>query len=515
MKILIVDDEPFFIDELKLIIDQFTKEAGIDAVEVTIVYSAEEALEIIPKVMPDCVFTDIKMNSMNGIDLAKKIFCQWPSIKIIIISGYPSFEYAKEAMRANVCDFLTKPVYDEEVNSILSNLVKDNRMKVYERIEEELTHSVKNPKIELDSEIVKMLDTAYQFFFPIHVKSFEGAYSVDFPFPRPSEQTLITRINNMLDKRENVWVLNDSNQGNTVIIISLNKTGNKKISSIVEETFNYFMKNVNITLVYGKTHNSIESLLDSLPVIRNCLYANLKIGKSIIINASQPFIEDNSNKGILSDSSYQKLHVYIQNQKWDYLKNEIMNLFSLWEREDYTCITIEQNLKKIVRVFEDHNVLIPITMYSIEKRLEEMVYISDSYKELQEAFWQLLTDNFYDEIKDVNKDTQQIFNLIKKYLINNIHEPITLTYLTDRFNISKTQLCALFRKEMDQSFVEHLTLLRMEKAKELMSENPDLLLKDVAQMVGYTDHYYFSRSFKHNVGVSPSVYKERRNVQGG
>ena len=59
--------------------------------------------------------------------------------------------------------------------------------------------------------------------------------------------------------------------------------------------------------------------------------------------------------------------------------------------------------------------------------------------------------------------------------------------------------------------MEYLTKLRIEKAKELMYSSPQLMLKDISEMVGYTDQLYFSRIFKLIIGMTPSEYKKTAN----
>jgi two-component system, response regulator YesN len=464
--------------------------------------------------MPDCVFTDIKMTSMNGVELSKKVQSQWPTIKVVIVSGYPSFEYAKEALKANVVDFLTKPVFDEDVEEILTKILEEKAIQEHEKVEKQLNYVIRNRNTNLKSEIVHFLNQRYCYFISLYIKSFEGGYPFDFPFPRPSEPLVEKGIKNLIDNNEDVWVLNDSIQGDMIIIIGLNKLNKKKMESIAFETFDYFNKSTMVSLAYSKEYRLLEELINILPSIRNRLYENLRIGKPQIIDASKDDIMKSSNNLVFTEFLKNKLKILILSQKWNQLKNEMNNLFFTWKKEDFTCVVIEQNLKKIVRAVEEQNQIIdPIQTSSIERRLEEIVYMSDTYEELQEAFWQLLTDYLYsNETNPVVKDSELIFSDIKRYLNNNLQEPITLTTLTNMFNISKTQLCNLFRQKVNQSFVEYLTSLRITKAKTLILQSPDLLLKEIAQMVGYTDHFYFSKVFKHHVGMSPRDFKERQGT---
>lgn len=83
---------------------------------------------------------------------------------------------------------------------------------------------------------------------------------------------------------------------------------------------------------------------------------------------------------------------------------------------------------------------------------------------------------------------------------------ITLPDLCRKFGISQTYMSRLFRKYTGNSFNQHLTERRVNRAKELFRENPDYFIKDVASMVGYEDQFYFSRIFKTYTLKSPSEY---------
>ncbi|UPG62619.1 response regulator [Metabacillus endolithicus] len=88
MKILLVDDEPFFIEELKLTIEHFFAKFEVFPYEINYVFSAEDALDIIPKKKPDCIFTDINMPSMNGVQLSKKFNPIGHLLKLSLLAAF-------------------------------------------------------------------------------------------------------------------------------------------------------------------------------------------------------------------------------------------------------------------------------------------------------------------------------------------------------------------------------------------------------------------------------------------
>jgi YesN/AraC family two-component response regulator len=96
--------------------------------------------------------------------------------------------------------------------------------------------------------------------------------------------------------------------------------------------------------------------------------------------------------------------------------------------------------------------------------------------------------------------------MVKAYIKNNMASQLSLQSTARQFTISQTYLSKMFRKYEDKSFNNYLTAIRMEEAKRLMKNEPDLFIKDIASMVGYNDQFYFSRIFRSYTGVCPSDF---------
>ena len=95
----------------------------------------------------------------------------------------------------------------------------------------------------------------------------------------------------------------------------------------------------------------------------------------------------------------------------------------------------------------------------------------------------------------------------KDFIRQNYNREITLDDVSREVNITPYYFSKLFKEETGEGFIEYLTNIRIDKAKELLN-NTNYTMKEICQMVGYTDPNYFSRTFKKNVGVTPTEYKE-------
>ncbi len=80
-------------------------------------------MEIVKKEEPDIILCDINMPKINGLDFSKEVKANWPWIKIAIITGYDYFEYAKEAVKIGVEDYVLKPVSKDDVQEVIQKLV--------------------------------------------------------------------------------------------------------------------------------------------------------------------------------------------------------------------------------------------------------------------------------------------------------------------------------------------------------------------------------------------------------
>lgn len=123
VKMLIVDDEPVICQGLHYTIDW--ADYGVEVVAEA--YDGNEALQVVQEHEIDLVLTDIRMEGMDGLQLAKELKLRHPQIRVIMISGYEEFEYARQAIKLDVTDYLLKPVDIDELVAAVTGIVEDIR----------------------------------------------------------------------------------------------------------------------------------------------------------------------------------------------------------------------------------------------------------------------------------------------------------------------------------------------------------------------------------------------------
>ena len=123
MKILLVDDEMFTIRMLQNLIHW--EQLGLEVMGYA--RDGQEAFHMIMENPPDIVLTDIKMDTMNGLELVKKIQGYSPDIRVLLISAYADFGYVKEAMKRGCSDYILKPIDEAELEQALRRTVEEIR----------------------------------------------------------------------------------------------------------------------------------------------------------------------------------------------------------------------------------------------------------------------------------------------------------------------------------------------------------------------------------------------------
>ena len=106
LKLVIVDDERLVRELISLCVDW--NELGYEIVGSA--KTAEEGLELVEKVQPDVLFTDVRMPGKTGLDLGRTVLEEFPDLKVVVISGYDEFSYVNEGLKMGIFDYILKPI---------------------------------------------------------------------------------------------------------------------------------------------------------------------------------------------------------------------------------------------------------------------------------------------------------------------------------------------------------------------------------------------------------------------
>jgi len=311
-----------------------------------------------------------------------------------------------------------------------------------------------------------------------------------------------------LAQSNNIWVLDGRDEMESICICADDSVTKQELESYVESTS---MKNSLGYTTIVLTSKSF-ALCDSKPIILNLYHVLnnvITVGVSRIVKDDTDLKTFAFGKTKIKSEVLSKINILVLNGRFDELKHEIKRLFDMWEEEKPAQLTLENNLKQILGSIKRHMIYGKKEDESdIDSLLDEALFNSANLGALFGFVWNIVIDLAGETAnRNVRIDTPSFFYSIKDYLMKNLSEHHSLQSVCENFYISQTYLSKLFRKYENISFNEFLTRLRISESKRFMAQNPQMPIKDVAALVGYSDQFYFSRVFKEIVGVPPSEYR--------
>lgn len=488
-QVFIAEDEPAALEHICTIIQN-------KCPNFQVVGTAEEgksALEQLEYLRPDVLITDVKMPVMDGIFLIKRVKEKYPDILSVIISGYQEFDYAQSALHYGVCDYILKPVKPSTLQE--SMYMIQGRLDEYyyglrnRTIREMYLGNISDPVrfrriFSDDGYYIALLRKNS---LPRRFAEFRGVEI----FSIKEEQLMVYGR----DEMEALYIC--------PVKLMVHSSFEKFMMHILEKQKNTAAFH---TLVLKERPVPAEKLPEMIRQLYQTMDYQLVIGKNQIIR-DEDF--DAAEKGghKFDNSSLSRLEFLIKEHNRQDIPDEISRCFAKWSREEYNQLWTEEKVREMFSVFRRADLLDePVAM--CEYFIDEAFYYAENMQKLAEDIRQILCRNILEESRTWKIDTPEFFDKVEKYLKEHLTEPLSPQKICDVFGISQAYLSRLFRKYSTVSFSKRLTILRVEKAQQIMRDKRELYIKDIASRVGYGDQFYFSRIFRSVTGISPTEYME-------
>ena len=514
-KLLVVDDEKMIRMGIKNGIDW--KEVGID--EVFTAASAREALEVIEKEHPQIMLTDISMTEMTGLDLIDRIRNEKKDkeMRILVLTGYDRFDYARQCLRLRVQNFLLKPIDEEELKKSVSEQVE--ALKAIRMQQEMNRRKLRTEGTRKQMEMEQfMRDLVHQRITADSAKSYpeelvnerERAAEVVILIPevyvgKDSEQdfhklTVKSICMDMIDaRRAGITFFDDD--GKIVLIFFVSDTG-KNVAEKVEELTEILKTECDIKprAVVGSQVQGLDSLYvsynDALRLMEQERKGFRKIVRSSSEQDREQIIQDiyrEFKQAVIADiaDGERVMHVYEKFER----AVQTYNLSALQVQR--WCVELAAG------IFFSYMLE---TGEMADNRLEAFMksLIGAGREEVLE-----ITGTFIRKLifKEENNQHEIIANA-RRYIDEHIEENLSVANLADRFYVSPNYFSSLFKREMKEGCSEYIIKKRIEKSKYLL-ETTTMKAGKIAVMVGYNDTNYFSLAFKKHTGMSPIRYREK------
>lgn len=485
--VMIVDDNCLTAEGIEKNIDWSALDATVIAVE----YNSLSALDILKDTHVDLIISDIEMPDLDGISMSQKALEIQPFIKVILVSAYDKFEYAKRAIRLCVYDYIEKPLdyhyLTEKIKNAFTDidrtqknteLVKASRPVMTEKFFHDLLHYPgEDPATHL-SQYLKYLDlrSDYDFFDVLILETEPDPAKSELDFTQYQIQLLniLNLVKEEMEIFDNVFYLKEFS--GIVCIIGQNSKHPQHFLQVIHQVASTIVescKNNVLSLNIG-----IGSLADSiwkLPVSFASASHSLKY----------LFFFPHKNIFDAREALGKELNLLSFSENTD---EELIRLIC---SKDMTAIEewITCYFQNLLGQVQDKN-LVFIRIYSLLGRILKFLY-------------------------EMNLDTGDLEReIIQVYIRENFEtNTLCLNDIARHANISPAYLSSLFKKVSGQSISDTITALRIESACHYL-ESTSLSLKEISTKCGYTNQYYFSNSFKKKLGMSPSAYREARGTQG-
>ncbi len=486
-KVVVVDDETASLEYIKNII----KKKCVDFEVVDIALNGEEALEKISKYLPDVVISDIKMPILDGVGLAEKVHNQYPDIYFLIVSGYGDFEYAKKAIKFDVCDYLLKPLKPSELNNSLKIIANKIKNDYYMERKKIIGEMCSNFKIVEENKLEKYFSKGEYYCGIIRKNGL------------PSRFNRSTDIEIFSLEEEQIHIYG-RDEMELLYLCPTMLLSNQSFSKFMQKRFNReILENNYVTCIYKEEKFLLKDFPSIAKAIYGNLYNNVTVGKNKILTLKS---ENKKNEILVQKENelIELINFLIKNNEIKNLSKKIKRLFDIWIKNDLSQIAVERKLFSIFHKIKN-NSKNPKEWENYEYELSDLFFYSTSMEEILENVIEKI-DMHLPKGEEKEGNNEELYYTILSFLENNMEKNISLTTVCRQFGISQTSLSKWFREYGNSSFNRYLTTIRIEKAKQIILTNPEIYIKDVSKLVGYNDQFYFSRIFRTIEGISPSEF---------
>lgn len=528
-KIMIVDDE----EEIRLGIIKRMNWESFGFVVVGDAENGQEALEKAEKLEPDVIMTDIRMPFMDGLELGNRLAEILPSTKIIVFSGYDDFEYAKQAIKINVIEYLLKPINSAQLTEVLKKLkirldkeydekrnvdiLKQHYLESLPMMREQFFIGAIEGRIKLHdwNAEAKKLSVEFQGeYFAVGLIKLEDIDNSDEDFVKEKSLLLIA-IKKIVDENMNKFCnfVSFLYVDKVVVIVNFKEKSdiNKGINGLNEicKIF-YRIMNRNITAGIGNVVVEPSKLYMSYKTAEDALEYRVVLGNGHAIYIND--VEHTTSVRLqLDENKERELLNAVKVSSLEEIRNVIEELF-----KDIESVVLPFNQYRIYFMEIMTSLLKLIQIYNLD--LDDIFGEGfDFYKYLEklnsiEKIKQWFIDKSAAINNGIKKNRMRSSSLIvesaKEYIRKNyMDHDISVEKLCDSIHVSPTYFSTIFKKETDMNFVNFLTEVRLEEAVKLLNTTADKTYV-IADKIGYEEANYFSYVFKKKFGVSPSKYRK-------
>lgn len=502
-RILVVDDEILVRQGIKHILNweqdgfQIVGEAS----------NGKEALELIEKLRPHIVMTDIVMPVMDGEELTRLIKHSWPEIEVIVLSSFSEFDYVRSTFQSGVSDYILKPHLE---TGMLLEVLRKTAAKLPTLSVGKLTEGY---TVSMHRILEKLL-ARYE------IEIDRAAITEWFPNPyfyllgSSGDQLILDELKALFPRMIAVelpsgpiagypelsaYVLNVDEEGRKALPLKLkvlhpaSMTEEGELKWVLSDSFHPLDQ---LGSIY---HDSWLKLLQ---------YRFFLPSTAVLIPSELPKTEEAKEFSLHSfmehvrrlqlQEGFQELERFISRHACSY-KAEVFEFKSLIGNILFNVIHMLGSLNLDVAVLDE-------AKYAYFKAIDEARHVSDITSLLEEFRHQ--AEECVQAAQNALHTGNPSMKLLLDYIEEHYTEPISLTEMARHFHFNPSYLSSFFAAHHHEGFKEHLNRVRIDKAADLLRQG-DIPISEISSRVGYGDHSYFCKVFKKSTGLSPTQYRRQ------
>jgi len=484
----------------------------------------EMALPLLRTAQPDVLITDIKMPFMDGLQLSKIMRERMPWVKIIILSGHDEFEYAQQAIKIGVTDYLLKPITVQNLQDALQKLtvqldrereeqanlkklqaqVEENRSTLRERLLFQLIVGTVSPAEAIATGQMLGLDLTARHYLVAILKIELSDCTEQYEYEE--YQQIQDAVTGLIEKNPDALTLKRE-WGDLILIMKGNTT------EFLEEERDFLLAEIRqevaktrykLTVGVGATKEQTadicQSFVEALAYLQNSVNGDgglnhafeqaelLKVDKSAVENYLRSGVKDGFD-GFFDE--------YLKPLGETALKSNLIRNYIFADVVLATAKLVNDlggEVDKVVPELNSMDILMSSikTMEQLREQVRKIVTTALAYRDGQPK------GQYKGLIRQANEFIEQHY----------ADPDLSLNEVAALVNLSASYFSVVFSQETGHTFKEYLTGIRISKAKELLRMT-GLRSADIAYQVGYNDPHYFSSVFKKHTGLSPIEFRSQ------